>query len=534
MPRQPKAKNTLSAGQRALLYEQEMKKKAERLKSSAVAEGGEADGNSADSPNATSSRAEQAVERVNAAPEYDVISDYVAPKKPKPTSASVRVDLAETRGALSVPYGISGSPIGDGADITHLYRGAHISCVRPCDTCQSPVGGAFNIFEIFRNPDADERLEENYCFRKADRQVMAVQSTGAQLIYSLYICPEEGASEAVMRLMRDRGRLARICVNIVRHYNDYWCGGFALGIKNFEIILPEGTMLGAGGTAQAEMFETYVRISDGIKLYDGTLCVGGICFRSLSRACRDFLRYLSESNAPLDFLSISVRVYSPEHMYEQIEQYAKMLRGSRYAGARILVSQLEYIPSIDGVEHPEAVMRSVSASYAERKRELFLKQRSVCGASFATSAFIRLAGMSDVSHACMLCETAGSHRCVICDGFGIAEKPYYALEAFGRVMSEPYLVACTSMQDQRYAHTGVYAVASCGESEAYIMLSSFDGVTSIDLRLMNIPDSFYTADIYMLDGVKDMELCNSIQLAGLNKRMVMSVSQYSVILIKLY
>lgn len=531
MPRQPKAKNTLSAGQRALLYEQEMKKRAEIL--SGVSENGESEGNSAIDTERASAQSVQATEEADGICASEGYYSATQ-KKPKPTSASVRVDLSQTHKATRMPYGICGSPVSDGADITHLYKGAHISCIRPSDTCKSPTGGAFNIFEIFKNPDADEGLEKSYSFQRADRQILAAKGTGAEVIYCLYVCPEDGASEAVMRLMRDRGRLARICVNILRHYNEYWCGGFALGIKTVEIVLPRDTAVGAGGTAQAEMFETYVRISDGIKLYDRTINVGGICFEPYTRACRDFLRYLSESNAPLDFLSVSVRAYSPEHMYEQIEQYARVLRGSKYAGAGILLSGFEYIPKIDGIDRPEAVMRSVSAEFAMQRRELFECQRSVCGAAFAVSAFIRLADMKEVFDACMLCDTAGGLRCVISDMFGIAEKPYFALEAFSRLAGEPLRIACTSMQDQRYMHTGVYAISACGEHEAYILISDFDGVTSIDLRLMNIPDDFYTADIYMLDGVKNMELCNSIQLAGLSKRMVLSVSRYSVILIKLY
>lgn len=526
MPRQPKPKNTLSAGQRALLYEQELKKRAAALSGDAY--DGTALGGSGEHPASEPAGGDGTAGHTDRSPLRATV------KKPKPSVAGIRVDMSDAGSLPCVPYGICGAPIGESADVTGLIRGAHIPYIRLGGRAPMRSSNSLNIFEIFRDPDADESLEASYGFGRADRYVLAAYGTGARVIFGLCICPDENASEGVLRLMRDRGRLVRICVNIIRHYNDRWCKGYALGIGMVEIICPDEVCQSAHGLTAAEVFEAYVRISDGIKLYDRELSVGGICFDDPSRAYRDFLRYISSSNAALDFLSISVRARSPEHLCEQIEQYARVLRTSKYAGAGIAVVEWEYIPSIDGTERPEAVMSSVSPELAEQRKELYLKQRSVFGAAFAASSLIRLLSMPEVSHACMLCGEAGDARCAVFDRFGIAEKPYYALEAFGRLASEPLWMACADMQDPRYSHSGVYAAAARGDSEAYVMLSAFDGVTSIDLRLTNIPDGFYTADIYMLDGVKSMELCNSIQLAGMSKRMVLSVSPYSVVLIKLY
>ena len=85
------------------------------------------------------------------------------------------------------------------------------------------------------------------------------------------------------------------------------------------------------------------------------------------------------------------------------------------------------------------------------------------------------------------------------------------------------------------AHTGVYACAATADSgEAYVMLASFKGCGVVDLRIDGISDNLYTADIYMLDGVKNMSLADSIPISGMKKRILLNVSEYGAVLIKLY
>ena len=63
---------------------------------------------------------------------------------------------------------------------------------------------------------------------------------------------------------------------------------------------------------------------------------------------------------------------------------------------------------------------------------------------------------------------------------------------------------------------------------------SFDGCGVVDLRIDGITEEQYTADVYMLDGVKNMELADSLPLSGMKKRLVLNVSEYGAVLIKLH
>ena len=84
-------------------------------------------------------------------------------------------------------------------------------------------------------------------------------------------------------------------------------------------------------------------------------------------------------------------------------------------------------------------------------------------------------------------------------------------------------------------HTGIYACAALDDGgKGYVMLASFDGCGMVDLRLDMLPENAYTADIYLTDGVKNLELCDSVPLSGLKKRLLLNMSAYGVALIEIY
>ena len=66
------------------------------------------------------------------------------------------------------------------------------------------------------------------------------------------------------------------------------------------------------------------------------------------------------------------------------------------------------------------------------------------------------------------------------------------------------------------------------------MIASCGGCGTVDLRIDEIADTLYTADIYLLDGVKDLSLGSSTPLSGSKKRMILNVCEYGAVLIKLY
>lgn len=512
MSRKPKPKNTLSAGQRAARYEEEQKRRLNELS------GADKGQSSKDTNSAETTIKEPTPQK----------------KKEKPLLATVKVNMDAVSGKISQLHGVCNGPLSQYADVSGLISKVKVPYIRFDKTDGARSGYVLDVSKIFPNFDADEHDPKNYCFRETDKYVLAAANTGAQIIYRLGESFDFCTPEHKLELCDNLDKLTAICVNIIKHYNDYFCGGFALGIKYFEIFSHTDMQSVREKNSDSDIFELYSRISNGIKLYDDSLKVGGMSFSSCGQFVRDFIKYCKKKNAPVDFLSVSLYAGSPEEMGEEIAQYLHLLKNSGYADAEMIVGEWAYLPADSGKHKALRVVNSVSPDLAVERKEIFDKQGSVMGAAFVASGLLKMLEYPEIKAACLYNAEAGSHWCSLCDAFGIPKKPYFALESFSSIAQTGESLLCISEQNYGFEHTGVYAAATRGEGEAYVMLSAFDGCTSIDLRLDNIPDNFYTADIYMLDGVKNMELCHSIQLSGMKKRMVLNVSPYCVVLIKIY
>ena len=514
MPRKPKPKNTLSAGQRAARYEEEQKRRLSELSDA------DRDEHSEDTATAPT----QPVHVVRAPQK----------KKEKPQIATVRVNLDAAGGMVKCLHGICNGPLSQYADVSGLIKKAKVPYIRFDKTESARSGYSVDISKIFPNFDADERDPKNYFFRETDKHILSAVGTGAQIIYRLGESFDFDTPEHKLILPENLDKLTAICVNIIRHYNDYFCGGFALGIKYFEIFSHVDMQSVREKNTDSQIFELYTRIANGIKLYDDTLKVGGMAFSSCGQFFRDFIKYCKKKNAPVDFVSISLYKSSPNDLGEEISQYLSVIKNSDYVDAELVVCEWAYLPAGQPANKALAIMNSKSADFSTDRKEMYDRQKSIEGAAFVASGLLKMLEYPEIKTACLYNAEAGSLWCCLYDAFGLSQKPYFALESFATLASAGESLICVSEQNIGFAHTGVYAAASRGEDFAYIMLSVHDGCTSIDLRLDNIPDDFYTADIYMLDGVKNMELCQTIQLSGMKKRMLLSVSPYSVVLIKIY
>ena len=149
---------------------------------------------------------------------------------------------------------------------------------------------------------------------------------------------------------------------------------------------------------------------------------------------------------------------------------------------------------------------------------------------------LRLCGIDGVSSACHFdAQPAMSPFCSLTDSFGRAEKPFYSFRSFGELYKAKNAVLCVVDRQDGFAHSGIYASAALSDTgEGIVMLASFGGCGVIDLRLDGITENHYSADVYMLDGVKNMELADSVPLSGMKKRLLLNVSEYGVIFIKLH
>ena len=506
MPRKPKPKNTLSAGERAAIYEAEQAEK--RAKKEAIAE---------------SDAQEKA--------EVKAKAEKVKTELPKPQYATVRVDMSMATEAVKPMHGMCNGPISYGADISSLFREIGVPFVRFDGTDSAISGYAVDISRIFKNPEADPRDLSNYDFTYTDKYVAAAHNAGAKVVFRLGESIDRMESGKKVVYPNDLDVFVEVCANIVRHYNDYLADGYAYGIEYFEIWSANER-----GEDAERSFEIYRRVSSALKLLDSQIKVGGMCFDAGSPALREFLKFCRKTRSPLDFITVSSFDSTPSALADGVRELIPSLYNLGFGNTEIIVGAWAYIDR-EAIENQplQRVLTSGEDKFAEARKRLFDSQRSIKGAAYALAFMIASSRVNEIGAACFYdAQPSISPWCAISDRYGNREKTFHAFRAYGEVYRAGREIYTVCDEVEGFAHSGIYAMSAIGEGAYYVLISSFDGCGIVDIRLDSIPSDVYTADIYMLDGVKDMTLADSIPITGDKKRLILNISKYGAAMIRLY
>ena len=512
MPRRPKARDGLTAGERVARYEVEQLEKQKRMREEST---NEVDDGAV---------AQSAI--------VEMKNTVKAEKKtlPKPQSATVRVDFSVPVGSVKPMHGMCNGPVSYGADISEVFCGIGVPFVRFDVTDTAMSAYAVDVSRIFKRYDADPSDPSSYDFSVTDRYFEAARLSGAEIILRLGESVDLFGGNEVAQIP-DTETLSRVCVNVIRHYNDRWAGGYSLGISRVELWNSQGEK------SAEEDFEVYRKLSVAVKLYDDSIKVGGMSFSGFGDRAKDFLRYCRRTRTPLDFVTVDCMGNSPETVVDEARGYSLQLKKSGFADAEIIIGKWCYVDSeVAAGKKLEAILSGRGEELGQIKRQIFEEQRGVRGAAYAAAFMIALGDVDGVNLACFFdAQPMVSPFCAITDRFGAPEKPFYAFKAFGELYRAGTATLCTVDEVEGFAHPGVYSMAARSASgECFVLISSFDGVGTIDLRIDGISDELYTADLYMLDGVKNMELCDTVQLSGMKKRMVLNLSRYGALMIRFY
>ena len=503
MPRKPKPKNTLSAGERAALYEAEQAEKRAKSESSAEPE------------------------KI----EKQVKAEKVKIELPKPQYATVRVDMSMTTDIVKPMHGMCNGPVSYGADISSLFREIGVPFVR-FDCTDTPMSGyAIDVSRIFKNPAADPRDLSSYDFTYTDGYVAAAHNAGAKVIFRLGESIDRMGSGKKIAYPEDLDAYVEICANIVRHYNDYLADGYAYGIEYFEIWSAS-----EGGENTDKAFEIYRRVSAALKLLDNGIKVGGMCFDIKDGKLGEFLKFCRRTRSPLDFITVSSFDSTPDALASSVKGLIPTLYNLGFGKTEIIVGAWSFIDS-DATENMplSKVLSSGEDKFAEARKKLFDSQRSVKGAAYALAFMIAASRVKEINMACFYdAQPSISPWCAISDRYGNREKTFHAFRAYGEIYRAGREIYTICDEAEGFAHSGIYAMGAIGKGAYYVLISSFDGCGIVDVRLDSIPSDIYTADIYMLDGVKDMTLADSIPIAGDKKRLILNISKYGAAMIRLY
>ncbi len=224
-------------------------------------------------------------------------------------NANFSVSLNSTAGNVNPYMHVNAGPINPpfAQDLSQDFQELGITSVRTHD-----FYGPCDIHTIFPDFNADVNDPNSYSFEASDEVIAAIVATGSDVFFrlgesfsgnSLYNAPPA-----------DNQKMADICKNIVRHYNDGWNNGFNYNIEYWEIWNEPDLYHFWSGTAY-EFTTMYGVIANTLKSYNPNLKIIGPAVSSMVSEwfVDEFLSGVSQFDYPLDGFSY--------HMYYMANPY---------------------------------------------------------------------------------------------------------------------------------------------------------------------------------------------------------------------
>ena len=382
--------------------------------------------------------------------------------------------------------GVNGGPVSHNFrhDAKSLFAEAHIPYCRLHDIEGTLGGGKFvDVRNIFPLWELDENDPGSYDFTFTDEYLRCIDECGAKPFYRLGETIDHGYLKAHVRPPKDAAKWARICANIVRHYNEGWANGFRYGIEYWEIWNePENPPMWTG--TQAEFFALYRETANLLKREFPYIKVGGYAscgvyaafkenaddfYRSFLQWIDDFLSYLKkpETAAPLDFFSWHIYSSSPEEVCAHARYCRKKLDDAGFRDSESILDEWNWAGE-----------------------NMFEKMRDMTGASFAADVMCRLQLTDDADVACYY--DAQPEQLYGGLFFRYTDRPsrtYYALKAFGQLLTLGAQAAVTAETDLAVAGATDggcrRAVVANYNKEDRLVRFSFPGAEKIRLYLLD-------------------------------------------------
>jgi hypothetical protein len=443
--------------------------------------------------------------------------------------ADIQIFADRECGRIRPLHGVNNGPVCYGSllDVSHYYKKAGIPLVRLHDP-NWPHPWEVDIYTIFPDFDKDEDDPASYDFARTDEYIRSVIETGAKIVYRLGVSIEHTKEKYYVHPPKDFEKWAKICINIIRHYNHGWANGFHYNIEYWEIWnepdKPEGkTNLMWSGTWQ-QFYELYGVAAKAIKKFDPNLKVGGYGATSVrvKKFMDGFLEYCRDHDVPLDFFSW--------HVYGSDLQ--RIVNEAHYARAELdkygftkTESHLNEWTYFDGD------FKTIWLPGNEYiRRGVFERMKSHIGASFVAAALMLLQDLP-VDAANLYDGQPTALFCGMFDYYGVPQKMYYAFEAFQQLCEHP--VRKETQMDS--AISGVYSCAGSNDAgETVALIANVDGPA----RFYSIAASGLDAnretvcEQYRLDDQHSLQLVSTSAVQSGEHEFRVYLPKHSVLLVK--
>jgi hypothetical protein len=445
--------------------------------------------------------------------------------------SSITVDFGRLTGTRLKPvHGVTNGPLCYEAriDLSDRFREIGVPYVRLHDTDGPNTRYLVDISRIFPDFEADENDPANYYFTTTDRLLQAIDQTGARTIYRLGESIDPGPEGRFARPPKDFEKWARICLNVIRHYNDGWANGFRLDIRYWEIwnepdnCYDKVSSMWRGGTMEqvCQLYETAVRT---IKAWDETLRVGGMAFSGYNEAVCQFVEYCAARRLPLDFISYHWYFRHPEALSALAGQFDALLEKHGYGTAERIFDEWNYLGHETRYQEVKDTLWG-AWSNPLLARDISMYQKNRVGASFVVAAMIYMNDLP-LDIATYYDAQTVSRFCGLFDSFGNPQKTFYGFKAYGELYRRGL-----ERVEAGSGNEGVYVIAN----RHTVLVSNYLGKSRYyDLVLKGLGRGRKKVEICVLNDELDLELSRTEYFQGDEIRQTLSVENYSVLLIKL-
>ena len=443
---------------------------------------------------------------------------------PKTSKASVVVDCSRQVGLIRPLHGVNNGPFnwGGRANVTLSHQEAGFPWVRLHDVhWPSPdVVDIPCIFPFFR-ADADDPA--NYLFAKTDDYIKTIVRIGEQIVWRLGVSIEHDGYYQT-HPPPDFAKWTKICLNVIRHYNEGWAAGFHHNIRYWEIWNEPSNGRDMWSGTRDQYFQLYETAAKAIKAHDPGLKVGGPAIgKHTDPWVPAMLSFCRERNIPLDFFSWHIYSDAPAGVTEAAGSVRAVLDDYGFKDTESHLNEWHYL------KYNWERLRNDPRKY-RIVRDTFAEMNGPEGAAFAAAVLMRLQDSRvDVANY----YTGDTSRWGLFDEFGVPKKPYYAFRAFNELCKAPLRVGCTgTTPDGRLT---ACASLSRDGSTVHILASNFQAC-AVEMRI-ELRDSPWKAgtkaQLFRVDAANDFNLDTTHSLKGAGPALAVKLPAFGVGLVRL-
>ena len=391
----------------------------------------------------------------------------------EPPKERIEVDFSREHGRIKAIHGVNGGPLsyGENPDLGNWFKEAGFATVRTHD-CHWPSPDVIDIHTIFPLEHLDPNDPKNYVFAKTDAYIAGILKTGAKVVFRLGESIEIKGTGFHIAPPKDMKKFARVCVNVMRHYNEGWANGYRHNIEYWEIWNePDNRSMWTG--TMEEYLTLYETVSLALKSHDPKIKVGGPALAgdfTKKGWALPFLERCRERKLPLDFFSF--HGYTVD-VVQRGREARKLLDDYGFTETEAHLNEFRHTKSWQGLR-PQDPEKYVDVP------AWFERGTNGIAAAHAVSVLVELQGVVDMTNY----YTADTSPWSMFGQFGIRRPIFYAYKAFNELATRPRR-ATVSVKAIGGTASRVLAGIAEDDQSAAVLLSTYQshaGTRAITLK----------------------------------------------------